>query len=245
MSTHWIKIRSTLHRDPAVLQMAESVGHHPYYIVGLLSDIWSWFDGQTADGSLPRMTLKVVDAYCSTPGVGRAMVEVGWLEEVEGGLKVPHWDRHHSSSAKARSLENEAKRIRRATAGQNVGQVSDKVGRKCPLREEKRREDKKEEAGGMNPPPSTPPPHPSALPFGTPKRKPPGDLNRTMESIEAELGQDQTSRTYKAVTDWCERKGRTPSLRMLVNWLRRDAKEASIFARSTPTPPDPASRSCL
>jgi hypothetical protein len=146
MAATWIKIRVDLLRDPAVLKMSDTCRTNRHHIVGLLSDVWGWLDGHTADGTCPNVSLDMIDAYTGTPGFAAAMVDAGWLEPAEKGVVFPKWERHNSASAKARAMENEAKRLRRQAGKNSVRQVSDKtsdkVSSKSPLREEKRREEK-------------------------------------------------------------------------------------------------------
>jgi hypothetical protein len=137
---NWIKLRTDLHSDPAVLALATRMGCSRHQIVGQLSDIWGWIGGHTADGSCPNVSPEMIDAYIQVPGYASHLTEIGWLEVSERGVTFPKWDRHNSSSAKARALESEAKAIRRAC----VGQVSDKSPSKCRTREEKRRDIERE-----------------------------------------------------------------------------------------------------
>ncbi len=139
MASDWIKLRVDIFRDPSVLRMSDMCRTNRHHIVGLLSDVWGWIDGHTVDGSCPNISIAMLDAYICHDGFSAAMMAAGWLEQRGDGIHFPKWERHNSMTAKARALENEAKRLRRT----DVRQVSDKMSIERPTREEKRREEKR------------------------------------------------------------------------------------------------------
>lgn len=145
MAGDWIKIRTDLYEDQDVLQMSDILGTDDPTIVGLLVRFWSWADKQTIDGSGIKLTENRIDSLVGRPGFSAALREVGWLIGDDGNIQLPNFERHNGSSAKARALESEAKRLRR-----NNKKTSDKLSDKCPtkntenVRPEKRREEKKE-----------------------------------------------------------------------------------------------------
>lgn len=142
MASDWIKLRVDIFRDPSVLRMSDICRTNRHQIVGQLSDVWGWIDGHTVDGSCPNISTTMLDAYIGMEGFAAAMVAVGWLKVDGEGVLLPKWERHNSMTAKARALENEAKRLRRNNVGQVSDKTSDKVSIKRPTREEKRREEK-------------------------------------------------------------------------------------------------------
>jgi hypothetical protein len=148
----WIKIRTDLHEDTAVLRLSDimsdkcptNTGHaadiqqtNATEIVGLLVRFWSWVDRQTADGTGINVSRRHIDALVGKDGFAEALCSVGWLDGDEGAFRIPNFQRHNGASAKARALEAEAKQLRR------------KMSDKCPtkkaknVRPEKRREEKK------------------------------------------------------------------------------------------------------
>ena len=139
MAGDWIKIRTDLYEDQDVLQMSDILGTDDPTTIGLLVRFWSWADKQTIDGGGIKITKTRVDALTGRPGFAAAMCAVGWLTGEDGNLQLPNFQRHNGSSGKARALESEAKRLRRA------GQ---KLSDNCPtkteqkVRPEKRREEK-------------------------------------------------------------------------------------------------------
>mgnify|MGYP005688408497 FL=1 len=132
-------------------------------VIGLLFLFWSYADDNSADGEL-TVSGKAIDRR-TAPGFSDALRKVGWLAGRDGSLTLPNFNRHNGSSAKARALEAEAKRLRRAAKetepspdssdsqsdtrpNNNVRQVSDTMSDQ--RREEKNREE----------PPSEVPPKP-------------------------------------------------------------------------------------
>ena len=149
MST-WIKLRTDLFDDPAVLRMSDKLGLGVYDVVGRLSDIWGWIGRHSTDGTAVPLRDTMIDAHIGREGFAAAMRAVGWLDGADGALSFPRWERHNSFDAKARVLEAEAKRLRREHGPmpikppKNVRKMSDKCptssennGVKCPTREDK------------------------------------------------------------------------------------------------------------
>jgi hypothetical protein len=161
MAGDWIKIRSDIFDDAAVMQMSDLLGCDDTTMVGLLVRFWSWADRQTVDGHELKVTWKRIDQLVGRKGFAMAMLKCGWLAGEDGAVHLPKFERHHSQSAKARAMETEAKRIRRSLAMAPpgpapapppapapapcptfVGQLSDAMSDQ--RREEKKREEKRE-----------------------------------------------------------------------------------------------------
>jgi len=140
MAGDWIKIRTDLSDDPDVYRLSEILSLDCPTVVGHLVAFWGWMDRHTVDGKRLSLSDKVIDKRISLDGFAAALKEIGWLEGENGDLELPNFERHNGTSAKARALEAEAKRIRRAD--KNVGHESDKTTPKSPTRKEKRREEK-------------------------------------------------------------------------------------------------------
>ena len=153
MAGDWIKVRVDLVDDPDVFVMSDKLSIECPTTVGHLLTFWGWLDRHTADGKMIKLTKSMIDRRVGVDGFAEALKEVGWLSGVDMAFEIPNHDRHNGSSAKARALESEAKRIRRNEKEQkkminnvgqnntdNVGQVSDKTEPKCPTREDKRRD---------------------------------------------------------------------------------------------------------
>ncbi len=153
MAGDWIKMRTDLDRDPAVIQLAEHYGWPEHCICGLLYRLWSWADGQLADGIARGVTSTFVDRFLGVNGFSLELAKVGWLILHEDGLEFPLWDRHNSASAKRRALANQRKAVQRGAVTQmsrSERDISVTKTRPEKRREEKRREEerKKKEAAG-------------------------------------------------------------------------------------------------
>jgi len=152
MANDWIKMRVDLIHDTDVEHMSDILGTDVPTVVGWLFVFWSYVDRNSADGTL-KSTDRAIDNR-TAPGFAAALRTVGWLKGRDRALEIPNFGRHNGDSAKARALEAEAKRLRRAAAETSPSpEKSDAVSDKCPThsptrealpekrREEKRRED--------------------------------------------------------------------------------------------------------
>ena len=117
MAGDWIKLRTNLPGDPAVIAMARALREDAFTIVGRLHALWAWADQHTDDGDLPYTVLADIDDVVKKRGFAQQMLRVGWLEYrgEEPGVIIPMWDRHNGRSAKKRCLDSEAQRRKRET----------------------------------------------------------------------------------------------------------------------------------
>lgn len=111
----WIKIRTDLIRDPAVIQLAEIYGWQEHVIVGILVKLWSWADEQVSDGNAAGVTKAFLDRYLGVTGFAENLCKVGWLEANDDGIAFPNWERHMSQTAKKRAVT--ANRVAKSRAG--------------------------------------------------------------------------------------------------------------------------------
>lgn len=100
----WIKVEKTTARKTEILQIAGLLNIHPDHAFGLCVRFWCWADDQIADGYARGVTLSLLECAFGHDGFVAALASVGWLEEVDGGVRVCNWDRHLSKSAKSRAL---------------------------------------------------------------------------------------------------------------------------------------------
>jgi hypothetical protein len=114
----WIKMRTDLHRDPAVIQLSEKFGWQEHVIVGLLHKIWSWADEQLIDGNACGVTKAFLDRYINVDGFADALVHVGWLQANAQGLHFPNFEVHMSETAKKRATT--AKRVQKSRNASSV-----------------------------------------------------------------------------------------------------------------------------
>jgi len=113
---NWIKMRHDLYDDPDVRRLARATGLDRDQVCGKLYRLWSWADRHGSNGLLDA-EIEDLDDQIGHVGFGAALVSVGWLGTSDGGIVIPHWDRHFSDSAKVRALgQNRAEKHRNATS---------------------------------------------------------------------------------------------------------------------------------
>lgn len=142
MAGNWIKLRHDLLDAPEVRRLARATGLDRDQVYGKLFRLWSWADRHGLNGHIGA-ELEDVDDQVGHVGFGAALVSVGWLVAQDGGIEIPHWERHFSDSAKARGLS--AKRMEKARYAPRVTDQPDPVTRGA--QPEKTREEEN------NPPP--------------------------------------------------------------------------------------------
>jgi hypothetical protein len=130
MAKPWIKMRTDLARDPAVIQLSERYGFQEHVIVGLLHKLWSWADEQIADGNAPGVTEAFIDRFLGIAQFATALSDVGWLEINADGIAFPNWDRHMSKSAKTRAVTTD-----RVNKLRNAGTVTKSVPEQSSIEE--------------------------------------------------------------------------------------------------------------
>ncbi len=155
MAGDWIKMRTDLAEDPAVIDIAEVLGIDEDTVVGKLHRLWSWADSQSRDGHTNGVTQKWIDKKLHCEGFAKAMVSVQWLVIENCGISFPNFDRHNGETAKVRATATKRKQKQRNTSGdigdsgpkpvpQSVPKMSRNERDKNETREEKRREEKEQ-----------------------------------------------------------------------------------------------------
>jgi len=141
MGVSWIKFETSTSDKPEVWQIADSLGIDPDAVVGKLLRIWAWFDDQTENGNAPLTVGALLDRKVGVSGFVNAMISAGWMNEKNGVLTLPNFERHNGETAKARALT--AKRVaKHKEKGNAVANATLTVG--ALPREEKRRGEKRE-----------------------------------------------------------------------------------------------------
>lgn len=120
MAGSWIKMRTDLADDPAVIAIAAATGLDEDTVVGKLHRLWSWADRQTTDGNAASVTKSWIERYICAQGFVEAMVLQGWLQVDDTGISFPNFDRHNGQTGKRRALT--AKRVCNARRNANVTQ---------------------------------------------------------------------------------------------------------------------------
>lgn len=149
MAGDWIKMRTALAHDPAVIAIALDLDKSEFEIVGMLHHIWSWADSQSQDGHIKRVTEKWLDRFVHCDGFSKSLESAKWLVIGSDGIEFPNFGKHNGESAKKRAEAAERKRISRENSGklgiENVTQMSQKTCDESVTREEKRREEIKDQ----------------------------------------------------------------------------------------------------
>jgi len=125
MAESWIRMRGSLVNNPRVIAMARALLADPDFLewyghdgvtpessrsvtmrhvtvvtrvtVGALTSLWSMVNECAArDGVVTRVTLFEVDGMAGVPGIGKAMVTVGWLQELPDGVCFPNFSEHNT-----------------------------------------------------------------------------------------------------------------------------------------------------
>ncbi len=192
MAGDWIRMRASLVTNPKVIRMARLLAKNRSFMewwtrgtqtrcdetvyeicdvtivtrvtIGSLLPVWAQVNEcASGDGFMNGATLFEVDEMAGVPGFGAAMAAVGWVEEVDGGLRFPSFHEHNSvakqrsSLAKSGSERTKEWRDRKAKAAVE-GVVTGDVTRDVTVtslvdhREEKRREEKNNSKKPSQPP---------------------------------------------------------------------------------------------
>lgn len=140
MAREWIKFEINTPDKVEVLEITAAMGwDDPDLTVGKLLRVWRWFDQQTLDGEAPGVTLALLDRVVGVNGFAQAMIGAGWLEQYEGGLRLPRFGAHNGETAKKRALNavsNANKRLRDA-AGITLG-ITAAITPPSPRKEKKK-----------------------------------------------------------------------------------------------------------
>jgi len=79
MAADWIKMRTDLAGDPAVIRIRRATGLDADAVVGKLHRLWSWADAHTADGFAAGLDAEWVDEFAGCAGFAASMASAGWL----------------------------------------------------------------------------------------------------------------------------------------------------------------------
>ena len=152
----WLPMRLDLADDPAVIAIFSKTDCvDEAHVVGKLHKVWTWFNRHTTDGYARGVTPEWFDRDIGVTGFTQAMIDVGWLEVDEGGVRLPNFEEFNGASAKKRlqSARRMAKKRNSDTGSATDGeQPRDKryaasvtnEAQKAHLEEEKEVEEEKE-----------------------------------------------------------------------------------------------------
>lgn len=148
MAGDWIKMRGNLWDDPRVASLVDATDTSEAAVIGSLYWLWATADQHTQDGVMPGLTIRQIDRKTGVSGIGQALCDIGWLEVVEGGVRLINFTEHNGASAKRRATEAQRKAVSRSSSASgadsdrtNKGQEEDEKRRNAELEKEKRREE--------------------------------------------------------------------------------------------------------
>ena len=160
MAGEWIKFRTDLATDPAVIRLGVVLGLDTFAVLGRLAAVWVWADTHAdRHGHVTLVSRECLDSITQCADFGAALVSVGWLESSAaecGGVTFPKFERHMGKGAKERAQASKRKKSQRERESlfrhAPVPKVSRTLRDESVTREEKRREEKKEEDKTPQPP---------------------------------------------------------------------------------------------
>lgn len=148
MAGDWIKMRGNLWDDPRVSAIVDATDTSEAAVIGGLYWLWATADQHTEDGIMPGLTLRQIDRKTGVPGLGAALVSVGWLADHPEGVRIVKFTEHNGASAKRRSSDAQRKASVRNVSASDAdkektggGVDEDELRRLAELEKEKRREE--------------------------------------------------------------------------------------------------------
>lgn len=144
MAGDWLKMRTRLGEERAVMLICDLTGLDVFAVVGRLHAIWSWAGENTKNGKVSGVTFSTIDRVTCHAGFAAAMQTAKWLESTkDGGVKFPRWTAYNCKAAKERALAaaRQAKKRAKSHAQKRDAHRDATVTSHAP-REEKRREEK-------------------------------------------------------------------------------------------------------
>jgi hypothetical protein len=122
MAGDWIKMRSNLWDDPRVSRLCDLTESSEAAVIGGLYWLWATADQHSEDGVMPGLTSKSIDRKTGVPGLGAALVEIGWISVIATGVLIERFEEHNGASAKKRATT--AKRVANHRGNADVTQAA-------------------------------------------------------------------------------------------------------------------------
>jgi hypothetical protein len=216
MSGEWIKVRTNLWDDPRVMSICESAKCNEAAAIGGLYWLWATADEHSEDGIMPGLSTRGIDRKTGVPGLGAALVAIGWVADHPEGVRILRFDEHNGASAKARCQT--AKRVAtirsNAPVTQPALQEHDEIVTGALAREDKNK--RREEQEQKQEPKTTAAPEATQPAKAKSKVPPDGDL---FPGIPAQLVSD-----FKAL----RAKKRAPITRTVMDVLTAEGVKAGM-----------------
>jgi hypothetical protein len=141
----WIKMETSLRTHPKVVTLASRLSVTRVTVLGGLCHAWMIADEHADEnGVIPFLDLAAFDSLVELPGLGKALVDMGWLMVTDDGIEFPNYLEHNGSTAKARAQaqrrQSKSRSKKPASRSCHAPVTPDRDAR--VTREEKNREDK-------------------------------------------------------------------------------------------------------
>lgn len=143
MAGEWTPIDCNLATKPEVLELVDETGDPADAVIGRLVQLWLWAAMNSEDGTARMTVRRLGKLFGGSDTFWAGVQRVGWLQvdEANGTVAIPGWERRFSSAAKARvqaAVRHARERDGRSRA-QGVGaQASDPGRERAPELEELR-----------------------------------------------------------------------------------------------------------
>jgi hypothetical protein len=125
MRRPWIKIEVSTPDKPEICAIATQLRIDPDAVVGKLVRFWSWAELSGADPNDLNVTKEFINKVCGRKGFAEALIQAGWLDESDGTLSFPNFERHNGNASKVRGLTARRVEQHRARKGkENVKSVT-------------------------------------------------------------------------------------------------------------------------
>jgi hypothetical protein len=130
MAGEWCPIDCNLATKPEVLELVDETGEPADAVIGRLVQLWLWSAMNSEDGTARMTVRRLCRQFGGSDTFWAGVQRVGWLEvdEENGTVAIPGWERRFSSAAKARvqaAVRHAKDKVRRSSAQGGGAQASD------------------------------------------------------------------------------------------------------------------------
>ena len=133
MAGEWCPIDCNLATKPEVLELVDETGDPADAVIGRLVQLWLWSAMNSEDGTARMTVRRLCRQFGGSDTFWAGVQRVGWLEvdEANGTVAIPGWERRFSSAAKARvqAAVRHARERDGRTRAQGVGASASDPGR--------------------------------------------------------------------------------------------------------------------
>ena len=104
MAGEWCPIDCNLATKPEVLELVDETGEPADAVIGRLVQLWLWSAMNSEDGTARMTVRRLCRQFGGSDTFWAGVQRVGWLQvdEANGTVAIPGWERRFSSAAKAR-----------------------------------------------------------------------------------------------------------------------------------------------